>query len=127
MAAMKALGWERVIIVYTDSDYARDTMLEFVHLSEERNICVVGTVALPATRSIPQLRSALEDIERYDVIGAVYIGDQLDMVRVCIPRFVVAVLMMMMMIIIAFLVPHAKGQHAYALALYLANVHALMC
>lgn len=76
MAAMNAIGWERIVIVYADNEYDKKSMEEFVRLSQYGDVCVVAAIATPSDSDVPGHVSSMSDMERYDVNGALYIGTQ---------------------------------------------------
>lgn len=68
---MNNYGWERIVIVYADNDYGRDSMAEFVRQSQQNNVCISAVIAVPPTPDVITYRTRLQDIDMYDVSGAV--------------------------------------------------------
>lgn len=71
---MNELGWKRILLTYTDNDYGKDAVDEFIRQSQMSEVCVVDTVALPPQGSVSEYYQKIKDIGRYDVNGAVFTG-----------------------------------------------------
>jgi len=71
---MNQYGWERVVLVYTENDYGEDSMTEFVRQSQQKQVCIVATIAVPATPDLNTYIDRLQNIGNYDVNGAIFFG-----------------------------------------------------
>jgi len=75
MQLMSVLQWQRVVVVYFDNDFGRDTANEFVRLSQNSDVCVVEMIPIKPTPDVPAWMESIRDIGKYGVTGAVFFGD----------------------------------------------------
>ena len=78
-ALMGKMSWQRILIVYSDNDYGRDLMKEFVRQSQYESVCVVEAIAVPASPDVTEYGNILQNIGKYHVSGAAYFGDHYSM------------------------------------------------
>ncbi|WAR03383.1 GRM7-like protein [Mya arenaria] len=74
MKGMALMNWERVVVVYSDDSYGLDSAQEFIRLSQENDVCVVETIAVPTNPNLATYMERIKDIGNYDVIGVVFFG-----------------------------------------------------